>query len=274
MTQRYKPETIKALDAQTMLDIYEANAVIPSLIAKHFIPKLPHQTYNTFAALSARVGSITDNQLGGWYSYRAAKAALNMLIKTASIEAKLFHKNSIVVGLHPGTVDSFLSKPFQKNVKADKLFTPQFAANALIDVIAGLNIADSGQCLAWDGEHIEPKKHYQCIRMILGDQLTDTISSLKQCNKQQDLIFMCEVKTEATTIKHHKKKIAFIFSAMRHFALRLKQQGYSVHYINLDDQYNTQSFTSELVRLLTQTSCDHIVATEPSEYRVLSSLEQ
>ena len=109
-----------------------------------------------FAALSARVGSISDNQLGGWYAYRASKAALNMIIKTAAIEVRRRNPHAIVVGLHPGTVDSDLSKPFQGNVPEGKLFTPDFAAGKLLTVLEGLAPAQTGRCFGWDGEEILP----------------------------------------------------------------------------------------------------------------------
>ncbi|MDC0037014.1 short-chain dehydrogenase, partial [bacterium] len=123
-------------------------------IAKHCLNKLDKTKPSIFAALSARVGSIEDNKLGGWYAYRMSKTALNMFIKTASIEIKRQNPNAIVVGLHPGTVDSPLSKPFQKNIKPEKLFTPEFSANKLIQVMHSLNINDSGKIFAWDGKQI------------------------------------------------------------------------------------------------------------------------
>jgi NAD(P)-dependent dehydrogenase (short-subunit alcohol dehydrogenase family) len=107
-----------------------------------------------FAALSARVGSIGDNRLGGWYSYRAAKAALNMLIKTASIEVAWRKKQAIVVGLHPGTVDTNLSQPFQQRVPSNKLFNADDSARKMIDVLQGLTVADSGKVFAWDGSEV------------------------------------------------------------------------------------------------------------------------
>ena len=98
--------------------------------------------------------SIGDNRLGGWYGYRASKAALNMLLKTASIELARRNAQMVVVGLHPGTVDSPLSKPFQSNVKPGKLFRADFAADKLLDVLDGLQPGDSGGCFAWDGERV------------------------------------------------------------------------------------------------------------------------
>ena len=109
---------------------------------------------SVFAALSARVGSIADNRLGGWVSYRASKAALNMVLKTLSIEHARRWPESVIVGLHPGTVDSALSRPFNKRVEAGKLFTPERAARQLLDVINVLAPADTGYTYAWDGKRI------------------------------------------------------------------------------------------------------------------------
>ena len=132
------------------------NTIGPALIAKHFLPRLNTKQRSIFAALSARVGSISDNRLGGWYAYRASKAALNMLIKTASIEVARKHKQTIVVGLHPGTVNSRLSQPFQNSVRPEKLFSAQYSAKKLMGVIYNLCCEDTGKIFAWDGQHIDP----------------------------------------------------------------------------------------------------------------------
>jgi NAD(P)-dependent dehydrogenase (short-subunit alcohol dehydrogenase family) len=109
---------------------------------------------SVFACLSARVGSIEHNQLGGWYGYRASKAALNMMIKTLSIELARSNPRSVCVGLHPGTVDTRLSKPFQGNVGSEKLFAPKKSALALLSVVDNLTPTDTGKIFAWDGEVI------------------------------------------------------------------------------------------------------------------------
>jgi NAD(P)-dependent dehydrogenase (short-subunit alcohol dehydrogenase family) len=109
-----------------------------------------------FAVLSARVGSIGDNRLGGWYGYRMAKAALNQFVRTVSIEEKRRNDRSIVVGLHPGTVDTALSKPFQGNVRPDQLFTPSRAAVQLLDVIDALKAPDTGKLFDWEGKEVTP----------------------------------------------------------------------------------------------------------------------
>jgi len=110
------------------------------------------------------------------------------------------------------------------------------------------------------------------LRLILGDQLSHSISSLRDCDPSEDIILMCEVWDEATYVKHHKKKIAFIFSAMRHFAAELRQQGFKVEYVTLDEPANTGSFRGEAERCIEKHHCDHIVATQPGEYRVLEAM--
>lgn len=142
------------LNAENLLHLFAVNAVGPGLIAKHFVPLLPRNGRSVFAALSARVGSISDNRLGGWYGYRASKSALNMIIKTLSIELSRTHPDAICVSLHPGTVDTPLSKPFQKSVSPDRLFTPEQSASHLLDVIDQLTCSESGRCFAWDGAEI------------------------------------------------------------------------------------------------------------------------
>jgi NAD(P)-dependent dehydrogenase (short-subunit alcohol dehydrogenase family) len=153
--QRVAPErSNSALDAAQLLRLYAVNAVGPALIAKHFLPLLPRAEPSVFAALSARVGSIGDNRLGGWHSYRASKAALNMLIRTMAIELKRTRPDAILVGLHPGTVDTKLSKPFQRGVPEGRLFTPDESAKHLLAVVDGLGPQDSGGVFAWDGTRI------------------------------------------------------------------------------------------------------------------------
>jgi NAD(P)-dependent dehydrogenase (short-subunit alcohol dehydrogenase family) len=110
---------------------------------------------SVFACLSARVGSISDNGLGGWYAYRASKAALNMVLKNLSIEAQRRYKQMIILGLHPGTVNSSLSEPFQGNVSKEKLFTPLYSAEKLLSVIENATIKNSGDIIAWDGQRIK-----------------------------------------------------------------------------------------------------------------------
>lgn len=150
-----EPErTYKAMTAEHLLRDYRINTVGPALVMKHFAPLLPRDQRAVFAALSARVGSIGDNRLGGWHSYRASKAALNMLLRNLAVELGRSHPQAVVAGLHPGTVDTGLSKPFQKGVAESKLFTPAFSAERLLAVIDGLTPGDSGGVFAWDGARI------------------------------------------------------------------------------------------------------------------------
>lgn len=144
----------RAISADALARSYAVNAIGPALVAKHFLPRLPRQGRAIFAALSARVGSISDNNLGGWYSYRAAKAALNQLIRTLSRELAQQRKDAICVGLHPGTVDTPLSKPFQQKVAADRLFAAPHAADCLLRTLGHLSPAESGGLFAWDGTRI------------------------------------------------------------------------------------------------------------------------
>lgn len=151
------PEKAMAtLDATWLARQYAINTIGPALVAKHFLPSQPRTGRTVFAALSARVGSIGDNRLGGWYGYRASKAALNQFIRTLSVEQRRRNDRSIVVGLHPGTVDTGLSKPFQSGVAADQLFAPGRAAVQLLDVLDGLRPVDSGKLWSWDGAEVTP----------------------------------------------------------------------------------------------------------------------
>lgn len=149
-------KSLHDLTHQKFQTMFAANTILPAMVAKHFLPKLYQHKRAILAALSARVGSISDNHLGGWYAYRASKAALNMIIKNAAIEIGRCNKDAVIVGLHPGTVDSHLSKPFQKNVPDGKLFTPAFSAQKLLDVLTKLTPEQSGSCFAWDGQEISP----------------------------------------------------------------------------------------------------------------------
>lgn len=150
-----EPErTYKTMTAEHLLRDYQVNTVGPAMVARHLLPLLPRDRRAIFAALSARVGSIGDNRLGGWHSYRASKAALNMILKNLAIELARTHPQAVVAGLHPGTVDTALSVPFQKGVAADKLFTADYSAGRMLAVLDGLTPADSGGVFAWDGARI------------------------------------------------------------------------------------------------------------------------
>jgi NAD(P)-dependent dehydrogenase (short-subunit alcohol dehydrogenase family) len=149
-------KSLKELSADNLSKILAVNTILPALLAKHFLPCLNKNERSVFAAISARVGSISDNHLGGWYSYRASKAALNMIIKSAAIETARSNKKAVVIGIHPGTVDSNLSKPFQANVPQGKLFSPQHSVECMLSVLNSVTPQQSGRCFAWDGEEIQP----------------------------------------------------------------------------------------------------------------------
>ena len=137
------------LDAAYLEHVFKINTLGPALVMKHFLPLLPKQGRCVAAFVSAKVGSIGDNALGGWYGYRASKAALNQLVKTASVELARRNKQSICVALHPGTVASALSQPFAKtglNVR-----TPDLAAHALLGVLNGLSALDTGALVDYQG---------------------------------------------------------------------------------------------------------------------------
>ncbi len=143
------------IDADNMAEVFRINSIGPVTIASALIPMICKETPAVLAAISARVGSISDNRMGGWYAYRASKAALNMLFKTLSIELRRSHPRLSVAVLHPGTTDTKLSRPFQRNVPPGKLFSPETTAGYLIDVISRLTPSDSGGFYAWDGQAID-----------------------------------------------------------------------------------------------------------------------
>jgi NAD(P)-dependent dehydrogenase (short-subunit alcohol dehydrogenase family) len=146
--------TYRRLDPATMAEVFALNTIGPALIAKHMLGIMPRGRPFTFAALSARVGSISDNRLGGWHSYRASKAALNMLLRNFAIEMARTHPDSVIVGLHPGTVDSALSAPFQTGLAEGQLTAPGDAAENLLGVLAGLTPAQSGRVFDFRGDEI------------------------------------------------------------------------------------------------------------------------
>ena len=154
---RIKPEkSIKDINHESFMKVFSVNAVGPALIGRYFIPLLKKDTKSVIAFLSARVGSISDNKLGGWYSYRASKSALNQIVKNFSIELKRTNPKAIVLALQPGTVDSNLSEPFKRNVAQGKLFTPEQSRELLSNVIKNATTNDSGNLLDYDGETISP----------------------------------------------------------------------------------------------------------------------
>ncbi|MCH8543827.1 MAG: SDR family NAD(P)-dependent oxidoreductase [Alcanivorax sp.] len=147
--KRLEQIDVAALDAS-----FRVNAFGPMLLARHFFALLKHDQPARFVTLSARVGSISDNAMGGWYSYRASKAAQNQFTRTFAIEARRRAKQLIILALHPGTTDTALSQPFQKNVPDKKLFTTAFVAETLLNIVFNATAEDSGRFIAWDGQDI------------------------------------------------------------------------------------------------------------------------
>jgi len=148
-TRQGPEKTWRELDAHKLAHAFAINAIGPALLIKHMLPKLPRSGKSVFASLSARVGSIGDNRLGGWYAYRASKAALNQIVRTASIELARSAPDAICVSLHPGTVDTRLSAPFAK--PGPNIRTPDAAAVHLLNVLDGLGNGDSGNFFDWRG---------------------------------------------------------------------------------------------------------------------------
>lgn len=148
--------SLRDLDAATLNTVMAVNAVGPALILRHFVPLLPKDRRAAVAMLGARVGSIGDNRLGGWYGYRASKAALAMIVRSAAIELARSHPRAFVCALHPGTVATALSEPFLSPRRTREVFTPEQAAQHLLAVLAGLTPHDSGGHFAWDGSLIMP----------------------------------------------------------------------------------------------------------------------
>ena len=156
-TELFGPEkSIRDIKIENFIKIFSVNTFGPALIGKYFLPLMTKNKKSVIAFLSARVGSISDNKLGGWYSYRASKTALNQIIKNFSIELKRTNPEAVVLGLQPGTVDSNLSEPFKKNVAKGKLFSPEQSRELLSDVIEKATKEDSGNLIAYDGEIISP----------------------------------------------------------------------------------------------------------------------
>lgn len=150
-----QPEkALRQITAEQLLQYFQVNSVSAVLLAKHLLPLLKHSEPNIFASISAKVGSIGDNHLGGWYGYRASKAALNMLMKTTAIEYSRRSPQTIVVCLHPGTTDTRLSQPFQQGVPTEKLFSVERTVSQLVTVLGNLTPADSGEFFSWDGSRL------------------------------------------------------------------------------------------------------------------------
>ena len=156
-TNDFGPEkSIKDLKADNILKVFNVNTVGPAIIGKYFLPLLNKDNKSVMAFLSARVGSISENKLGGWYAYRASKSALNQVIKTFSIELKRINPKAIIIGLQPGTVDSELSAPFKRSVSNNKLFSAEYSVSQLLGVIERADESSSGNLISWEGEIISP----------------------------------------------------------------------------------------------------------------------
>ncbi|MFN6481145.1 SDR family NAD(P)-dependent oxidoreductase [Nostoc sp. DedQUE07] len=150
-----QPEkNLKQINSENLLRYFQINSIGAVLMAKHLLPLFRHGERSVFATISAKLGSIGDNQLGGWYGYRASKAALNMLMRTAAIEYKRSCPKALIITLHPGTTDTRLSRPFQRNVPAEKLFSVERTVTQLLAVIEQLQDGDSGQFFSWDGSRL------------------------------------------------------------------------------------------------------------------------
>lgn len=143
---------VAQVDPEFVMQNFRVNTLPTLLLAKHMAPLMRHGRPALFATVSARLGSIGENALGGWYSYRASKAALNMVIRNLSIEMRRTHPQLTLASVHPGTTDTGLSKPFQRNVPADALFTPAYSVRCMLQVLEGLRPEDSGGFWSFDGE--------------------------------------------------------------------------------------------------------------------------
>ena len=154
--QAFGPEKrLEEINSDTLHEVFHANTVVPMLWIKALRPLLAGKQPCHISVLSARVGSIGDNNLGGWYAYRASKSALNMLLKTAAIEYARRASNVKLIAFHPGTTDTALSKPFQKNVPSNKLFTPDFVAERLIGIMNSTPVDGELAYLDWDNQTIQ-----------------------------------------------------------------------------------------------------------------------
>ena len=150
-TEEGPEKTINVVKQKSMIDMMTINAIGPALLLKNFSKKLDKTKFSVFVNLSARVGSITDNRLGGWISYRSSKAALNQIIKTSSIEINRRNKNAICVGLHPGTVKTRFTEKFQNTTET---ISPEVSVEMMMKVVENLSVDDNGYCFAYDGKVI------------------------------------------------------------------------------------------------------------------------
>jgi NAD(P)-dependent dehydrogenase (short-subunit alcohol dehydrogenase family) len=155
-TDQIKPEkSIDSIAAEDMKQVFQVNVFGPILLVKKLLPLIKKSKGVKIVFLTARVGSISDNVLGGWHSYRSSKSALNMMIKNLAIELKRLNKEHVVIGIHPGTVKSHLSEPFLRHVKHD-IFNPKESVDLMTQVISKVSQTDSGKCFDFSGKVIEP----------------------------------------------------------------------------------------------------------------------
>ena len=155
-TDQIKPEkSISSIDGEVMKRVFQVNVFGPVLLVNKLLSLIKKSKGVKIVFLTARVGSISDNELGGWHSYRSSKSALNMMIKNLSIELKRLNKEHVVIGIHPGTVRSYLSEPFLGYVKHD-IFSPKESVEYMTKVISKVSHKDSGRCFDFSGKLIEP----------------------------------------------------------------------------------------------------------------------
>lgn len=153
--ENLQPEkSLRSINSENLLHYFQVNSIGSVLLAKHLIPLFKHSERSIFASISAKVGSIGDNQLGGWYGYRASKTALNMFMRNIAIEYKRTCPKAVVIALHPGTTDTRLSRPFQRNVPPEKLFSVNRTVSQLLSVMEQVKDEDSGEFFSWDGSRL------------------------------------------------------------------------------------------------------------------------
>ncbi len=150
-----QPEkSLNQCNQDSLMRLFLVNSIGPLMLARAVMPLMPKNRPGHFAVLSAMVGSIGDNRLGGWYGYRASKAALNQFMKTLAVECHRSHPQLCITSIHPGTTDTALSQPFQANVKPGKLYTTSQSAKRILQVVSAGLAEDSGRFMNWDGTPI------------------------------------------------------------------------------------------------------------------------
>ncbi len=154
-SDQLSPEkNLSQIDSDSMMESFKVNTITFINFTRFVRPLLPKSSFSFIAALSAKVGSIEDNRLGGWYSYRASKAALNMCVKNVAIELQHYRLPGSCIAIHPGTTQSELSNPFTKNIQKDKLYSPDQSATRILDILSVLKEKSNGSFLNWDGSSL------------------------------------------------------------------------------------------------------------------------